>query len=91
MAAFGSVNRNAMHKQCWSLLLIGSLIVTFALMFSYWHFVPHQLNMMWSLFRNNGSEKTPAASEIKYFFPPEPVPEELNLKRGGPFIYQILH
>lgn len=89
MSSFASVDRNAMHKQCWTLLLIGSLIVTIVVMFSYWNFVPRQLHLL-SLFRHDGSD-TSVAPEIKFFMPPEPVPKELNLKRGAPFIYQILH
>ncbi|KAL7730907.1 hypothetical protein ACLKA6_014150 [Drosophila palustris] len=81
--------QKAQRMQCWTLLLIGSLIVTFVLMFSYWHFVPRQLHL-WSLFGYNETEAT-AAAELKFYMPPEPVPEELNLKRGAPFIYQILH
>jgi len=90
----GSVNRNAMQKaqrkQCWTLLLLGSLIVSFALMFSYWYIVPRQLQF-WTLFGYNGTDNNGKTSELKFYMPPEPVPKELNLKRGGPFIYQILH
>ncbi|KAH8359144.1 hypothetical protein KR093_004674 [Drosophila rubida] len=80
----------AQHTKCWSLLLIVSLICTFALMFTYAQFVPRQLHF-WTLFgfgRNNGSEINP---QIKFYMPPEPVEKQLKLKRGAPFLYQILH
>ncbi|XP_060651193.1 LOW QUALITY PROTEIN: uncharacterized protein LOC132787872 [Drosophila nasuta] len=79
--------------QCWSLLLIISLILTFFLMFTYGQFVPRQLHF-WNLFglmRNNGSEIEESAPQLEFFMPPEPVEKQLKLKRGAPFIYQILH
>ncbi|EDW59716.1 uncharacterized protein [Drosophila virilis] len=83
--------QKSQRTQCWTLLLLGALIVSFGLMFSYWYLVPSQLHI-WQLFRHNGSPSSdPAAAELKFFMPPQTVPKELNLKRGAPYIYQILH
>ncbi|XP_064547032.1 uncharacterized protein LOC135434387 [Drosophila montana] len=83
--------QKSQRRQCWTLLLLGALIVSFGLMFSYWYLVPSQLHF-WQLFMHNGSTSgDPAAAELKFFMPPQTVPKELNLKRGAPYIYQILH
>ncbi|KAH8307776.1 hypothetical protein KR044_013347 [Drosophila immigrans] len=80
----------AQRIQCWSLLFIFSLILTFAFMFTYGQLVSRQLHF-WNLFgqrRNNGSEIEP---QLQFYMPPESVEKQLKLKRGVPFLYQILH
>ncbi|XP_030374542.1 uncharacterized protein LOC115624092 [Scaptodrosophila lebanonensis] len=80
-----------MHKsqkgsQCWTLLLLSSLIMMVLLGLSYWWFVPHQ-QTFWSVL-GSSSENTDGP---KFYFPPRLVPKELKLRREQPFIYQILH
>ncbi|XP_017058495.1 uncharacterized protein LOC108099458 [Drosophila ficusphila] len=70
---------------CWILLLLGSLIVSFMLAFSYWMFVPRDVQF-WSILSRNYSD-----AGIKFSLPPAAVPEELELKQKPMFIYQILH
>ncbi|EDW25096.1 GL24501 [Drosophila persimilis] len=70
---------------CWMLFLLGSLILTLTLAFSYWMFVPREVHL-WSLISRNYSEP-----EAKFSILPGMVPEGLKLKHGPPFVYQILH
>ncbi|XP_017073492.1 uncharacterized protein LOC108109478 [Drosophila eugracilis] len=70
---------------CWMLLLLGSLIATFMLAFSYWMFVPRE-EPFWSIISKNYT-----GFGIKYSLPPSVVPEELKLRQRPPFVYQILH
>ncbi|KAH8326633.1 hypothetical protein KR067_011221 [Drosophila pandora] len=78
-----------MHKPqsglCWMLLLLGSLIATIMLAFSYWMLVPREVQF-WSLISRNNS-----TAGIVFSMPPNPVPQELKLKNRPPFVYQILH
>ncbi|XP_016989878.1 uncharacterized protein LOC108052068 [Drosophila rhopaloa] len=73
------------HGMCWMLLLLGSLIATFMLAFSYWMFVPSDVQF-WSIISRNNT-----GSGIKFSFPPSSMPEELKLRQRPPFVYQILH
>ncbi|XP_023178897.2 uncharacterized protein LOC111604889 [Drosophila hydei] len=83
--------QKSQRGQCWTLLLLGALIISFGMMFSYWYLVPRQLHF-WQLFgRNQSSAGEPVTAELKYFMPPQMIPKELKLKRGAPYIYQILH
>ncbi|KAH8407759.1 hypothetical protein KR222_002004 [Zaprionus bogoriensis] len=75
----------AQRKQCCSLLLIGSLIISLALMISWWYLLPHQVQLL-AMFRDGQNKST---SELKFYLPPQIVPKELKLKRGAPFIYQF--
>ncbi|KAH8268342.1 hypothetical protein KR026_005297 [Drosophila bipectinata] len=78
-----------MHKPqtglCWMLILLGSLIATIMLAFSYWIFVPREVQF-WSIISRNYS-----APGIKFSMPPDPMPQELKLQNRPPFVYQILH
>ncbi|BFF91573.1 uncharacterized protein DMAD_09820 [Drosophila madeirensis] len=69
---------------CWMLLVLGSLILTITLAFSYWMFVPREVNF-WSLISHNYSG--PGQKGML----PGMVPAGLKLKHGPPFVYQILH
>ncbi|XP_017873932.1 PREDICTED: uncharacterized protein LOC108621246 [Drosophila arizonae] len=81
--------QKSQREQCWTLLLLGALIISFGVMFSYWYLVPHQLPI-WQLFgHNESSDGEPATAELKFFMPPQLIPKELKLKRGAPYIYQI--
>ncbi|XP_017003693.2 uncharacterized protein [Drosophila takahashii] len=70
---------------CWILLLLGSLIATFMLAFSYWMFVPRE-EPLWSIISKNYG-----GTGIKFSLPPSTLPEELKLRPRPPFVYQILH
>ncbi|KAH8383805.1 hypothetical protein KR009_010620 [Drosophila setifemur] len=78
-----------MHKPqlglCWMLVLFGCLIATFMVAFSYWMFVPREVQF-WSMISRNYS-----SSRLRFSLPPASVPEELKLKSQPPFVYQILH
>ncbi|XP_037729951.1 uncharacterized protein LOC119560536 [Drosophila subpulchrella] len=73
------------HGSCWIFLLLGSLIATFMLAFSYWIFVPCE-EPFWSIVSRN-----PSGSGIKFSLPPSAVPAELKLRQRPPFVYQIIH
>ncbi|XP_016960495.1 uncharacterized protein LOC108031503 [Drosophila biarmipes] len=72
-------------NSCWIFLILGSLIATFMLAFSYWVFVPRE-ESFWSIISRN-----PSGSGFKFSLPPSAVPEELKLRPRPPFVYQIIH
>ncbi|XP_020813117.1 uncharacterized protein LOC110187944 [Drosophila serrata] len=73
------------HGFWWMVLLLGSLIATVILAFSYWMNLPREVHF-WSIISRNYTD-----SDIKFSIPPVSVPEELKLRQRPPFIYQILH
>lgn len=86
----------AQRKQCCTLLLlvIGSLLISFGVMFSYWYFLPpYSLDLLQTMFQLDNQTSEPAKSEIESesYLPAAIMPKELKLRRGAPFIYHILH
>ncbi|KRG00011.1 uncharacterized protein Dwil_GK27060 [Drosophila willistoni] len=80
------MQKKANVTKCWTLILLFSLIITFAVAFSYWFFVPRQVDF-WSLIYNETERDL--SPEIS--MPSNLIPVELKLKNKPPFIYQILH